>query len=87
MTDERITIRLNEHALQVLSKAASMWPEFDNRSELVRKVLADWDRLRNEAGGGRTSRIEALEARADDHERRIVLLEVLTNDHTDYDHA
>jgi Arc/MetJ-type ribon-helix-helix transcriptional regulator len=74
-TDERITVRLNEYALQVLGKAAAIWPEFDNRSELVRKVIADWDRLRNENGGGRTARIAALETRADDHERRLDLVE------------
>lgn len=80
-TDERTTIRLNPYTVEVLDKAARLWPEFDSRSELIRKILADWDRIRNEGnGGGRMARIERLEARMTAMERRLEM----TNDDTDH---
>lgn len=60
MPDERTTISLNPYTVEILHKAAALWPEFATRSELIRKILADWDHLR-ERNGGRTTRIEKLE--------------------------
>lgn len=73
--EERTTISLNPYTVEILNKAAAMWPEFATRSELMRKILADWDRLRNEPGGGRMARIVALEHDSSVLQERIVALE------------
>lgn len=86
--EKRTTIRLNTYALSAVDRAADLWPEHaDNLSELIRKIIADWSRLRDEHSGGRMARIVALEARADDHDRRIDLIErhlEATNNDTDH---
>jgi hypothetical protein len=53
MSEKRTTIRLNEHTLGVIDKAKGMWPEHDdNLSELIRQIIADWDRIREGDGNG-----------------------------------
>lgn len=68
MADDSIrqTIRFSEHSTRILrGRASSMWPEFEgNVNGLNNKIIADWDRMREElGGGGRTARIERLEKR------------------------
>lgn len=60
MDELRTTVRLNQHALVILDKAAEKWPEHaGNRSELLRQIAADWDRIRTD--NGTTTRTQIAE--------------------------
>lgn len=49
----RVSFRLSDYEAEVLLVAARMWPEHEaNKSELIRQVLADWRRLREDNGIG-----------------------------------
>lgn len=63
MTEIRTTVRLDGHTTQILDKAAGIWPEHaTNRSELLRQIAADWDRIRKENGGRTAQLVRRLEA-------------------------
>jgi len=81
--EKRTTIRLDAHALQVIERAACIWGEHAwNQSELIRQILADWNRLRDdERTGSRAQTAERLERI---EEMLGILMEMMTND---YDHA
>lgn len=66
MAEPKISITLNQYTTDILSKAEEMWPELSgNQSAIIRKVVADWNRLRCE-NGGKTAQTNA---RLDKHER------------------
>jgi hypothetical protein len=66
-----------------MGRAENLWPEFQgNRSALIRKILADWDHIRNEKGG----RTERLEKRMDQHDRLLKLICVRLDIDTGDDH-
>ena len=67
----RQTVYLNQHTLDIVEKAKTVWPETgDNVSEIIRKIIADWDRIR-EGGGGRMTQ---LSTRLDRHEMLLMLI-------------
>lgn len=84
MPEVKATFSLNEHIMGIVDNAGrNIWPEFaGNRSALMRKIIADWDRMRNEGGGGRMARIERLEERMALVERRLGI-----GDNHDTDHG
>ena len=80
---------VNQFTIDTIDEAGTIWPEFaGNRSALLCKVVADWQRNREE-NGGKSTRLEkrmlALEAEIADLKR---MIEELKHDPTDYtDHA
>lgn len=52
----RQSVRLNKYTATILrNRAAPMWPELeDNVTGLINKIIADWDRMRDENGGRHT---------------------------------
>lgn len=74
MAESKISISLNEHTVGILAKANEMWPELSgSQSVIIRKIIADWDRLRE--NGGRSERMERkVEADGDQTRREIVEL-------------
>lgn len=62
---------LNQHSFDVIERAKEIWPESEgNLSEIVRKILADWDRIREKGGG----RMQQVNARLDRHEMYLILI-------------
>lgn len=88
MAEPKTAVSLNQHTLEILARAELLWPEFsNNRSAIIRKIIADWDRNRNEKGG----RTERLEKRMNEHDRLLKLicnrLEIDTGDNRDAPHT
>lgn len=56
----RLSFRLSEYEAEALKVAAGMWPEHaNNTSELIRQILADWQRIRD--SNGTTTRTQIAE--------------------------
>lgn len=71
MAEPKTAISLNQYTLEILDRAEVLWPEFSgNRSAIIRKIIADWDRNRNEHGG-KTSQTHY---RLDRHERILQMI-------------
>jgi uncharacterized coiled-coil DUF342 family protein len=55
--EKRVTIRVNEETLAILDKAKGVWSEHsESRSAIIRAIVSDWWRNRDE-NGGKTARI------------------------------
>jgi Arc/MetJ-type ribon-helix-helix transcriptional regulator len=55
--EKRVTIRVNEETLAILDKAKVVWSEHsESRSAIIRAIVSDWWRNRDE-NGGKTARI------------------------------
>lgn len=73
MTDEiRQTVRLSPYATTIVrEKATKTWPELENNvSALINRIVADWDRIREEPGAPATrvnARLERLERALREH--------------------
>lgn len=67
----RQTVYLNDYTMDVIEKAREVWPEVgDNLSEVIRKIIADWDRIRANGGG----KVQQLSTRLDRHEMLLMLI-------------
>lgn len=50
--EKRTTIRLNDETIGILNEAGGIWPEHaESMSALIRAVISDWWRNRQENGG------------------------------------
>lgn len=60
MNELRTTVRLNKRTLEILDEVIKKWPETEgNRSEQIRRALADWDHIRE--NGSVTTRTQIAE--------------------------